>query len=166
MRIAAHWTATRKRGHTNGFLRNFVISSLVFTLAHGVFLGLILITMLADTVNRDDLIAGLQWMVGMQVASLLLDLCNIQRWPFAEVRARTDWMLGRVVVVHLSIIVGMFLYMWMEQPWWFFSVFVTLKALMDISGLLPRWEPKMNKPPTWNASSLHSNAASKTRGNP
>ena len=124
-----------------------MISSLVFTLAHGVFLGLILITMLADTVNRDDLIAGLQWMVGMQVASLLLDLWNIQRWPFDEVRARTDWMLGRVVVVHLSIIVGMFLYMWMEQPWWFFSVFVTLKALMDISGLLPRWEPKMNKPP-------------------
>jgi hypothetical protein len=148
-RIAAHWRATRKRGHGGGFLRSFIVTSLIFTLAHGLFLAIILGTVLEDSVNRDDVWAGLQWMMGTQAASLLLDLWTIGRWPFAEIRTRTDWMLGRVVVVHLSIIFGMFLFMWMEQPWWFFSVFVTLKALMDIGGLLPRWEPKTKKPPAW-----------------
>jgi Family of unknown function (DUF6498) len=146
-RIAAHWTATRKRGHTNGFLRTFVLTSLAFTLAHGVFLFLVLGFLLEGTVSRQDAIAGLQWMLAAQVASLAFDLWNIGDWPFAEVRARTDWMMGRVVMVHLSIVFGMFLFMWLEQPWWFFSIFVGLKAMMDIGSLVPQWQPK--EPPVW-----------------
>ena len=123
-RIAAHWVATRKRGHASGFLKTFLLTSLAFTLAHGVFLFFVLGMLLKDTVNREDVIAGLQWMLAAQVASLVFDMWNIGGWPFAEIRARTDWMMGRVVMVHLSILFGMFLFMWMEQPWWFFSIFI------------------------------------------
>jgi hypothetical protein len=152
-RIAAHWSATRTRGHMNGFLRNFLTVSMMFTLVHGVFLAFILVTQLSDTVHRDDLIAGLQWMLAVQVAALALDLWSIGRWPFAELKKRTDWMLGRVVMVHLSILLGMFLFAWLEQPWWFFSVFVTLKAMLDIGSLLPQWEP--NQPPAWLARTMN-----------
>lgn len=146
-RIAAHWSATRTRGHTGGFLKNFLTISLMFTLVHGLFLALILATQLPDTVSRADLVAGLQWMLGIQIASLVVDLWGIGGWPFAEIRRRTEWMLGRIVMVHLSILFGLFLFFWMGQPWWFFSVFVTLKAMIDVGTLLPQWNPR--KPPEW-----------------
>ena len=146
-RIAAHWSATRTRGHTGGFLRNFLTVSVLFTLVHGIFLGFIVGTQLSETVNRDHLIAGLQWMLVAQVVSLGLALWNIGRWPFAEIRKRTDWMLGRVVMVHLSILFGMFLFLAMDKPWWFFSVFVSLKAMLDIGSIVPPWQPK--EPPAW-----------------
>lgn len=152
-RVAAHWRATRKRGHDKGFLTHFLVVSLGFTVGHGVFLALVLGLILPDSVNRADLVSGVQWMLGVQAASLVLDLWFLGDWPFAEIRARTDWMLGRVVMVHLSILFGMFLYAAMDQPWWFFSVFIGLKTLLDISGLLPRWrQPK--DPPAWLTSSM------------
>jgi len=152
-RIAAHWTATRKRGHAGGFLKTFLLTALAFTLAHGVFLFFVLGVLLKDTVSREDVIAGLQWMLAAQVASLAFDMWHIGGWPFAEIRARTDWMMGRVVMVHLSILFGMFLFMWMEQPWWFFSIFIGLKAMMDIGSLVPQWQPK--EPPAWLVSTMN-----------
>jgi hypothetical protein len=153
-RIAAHWRATRKRGHEQGFLTNFLVVLLGFTVAHGVFLALVLGFLLPGSVNRADLISGVQWVLIAQAASLLLDLWFLRGWPFAEIWVRTDWMFGRVVMVHLSILLGMVLYAAIDQPWWFFSVFVTLKALLDISGLLPRWQPK--EAPAWLASAMDS----------
>ena len=152
-RIAAHWTATHKRGHDDGFLKTFLLTSLAFTLAHGVFLFVILGLMLKETVNREDVIAGLQWMLAAQVASLAFDLWNIGGWPFAEIRVRADWMMGRVILVHVSILFGMFLFMWIGQPWWFFSIFLGLKAMLDISGLVPQWKPK--EPPAWLVSTMN-----------
>jgi hypothetical protein len=146
-RIAAHWTATRKRGHANSFLKTFLVTSLGFTLVHGVFLYFVLGVLLKDTVNREEVLEGLQWMLAAQVTSLAFDLWQIGGWPFAELRARTDWMMSRVIVVHLSILLGMFLFMRMEQPWWFFSIFIGLKAMMDIGTLVPQWQPE--EPPAW-----------------
>jgi hypothetical protein len=148
-RIAAHRTATRKRGHQNGFLSKFLITSLAFTFAHGLFLTFILFAVMEDPVSRGDLVAGIQWMLLAQGASLLIDLWFIGNWPFREVRARVDWMMGRVVVAHLSILFGMFAFMAMGQPWWFFSAFVVFKALMDIAGLLPKWQYQPKTPPAW-----------------
>ena len=152
-RIAAHWTATRKRGHAGGFLKVFLLTTLGFTLVHGVFLFLVLGFLLKDTVNREDVIVGLQWMLAAQVASLVFDFWSIGSWPFAEIRARTDWMMHRVILVHLSILLGMFLFMRMERPWWFFSIFLGLKALMDIGSLVPQWTPK--EPPAWLVKTLN-----------
>jgi len=148
-RIAAHRTATRKRGHLNGFLSKFLITALAFTLAHGLFLTFILFAVMENSVSREDLVAGILWMLLAQGASLLIDLWFVGNWPFREVRARVDWMMGRVVVAHLSILFGMFAFMAMEQPWWFFSAFLVFKALMDIAGLLPRWRYQPKTPPAW-----------------
>ncbi len=146
-RIAMHWRATRTRGHTNGYLRNFLLTALVFTLAHGLFLAMILGSLVPGTVQRQDVITGLQWMGATQLASLAFDAWTIGRWPFAEMRARSDWLLGRVVMVHISILFGMFAFASMGQPWWFFSVFIVLKAMSDFGSILPQWKPK--EPPAW-----------------
>lgn len=148
-RVAAHWQATRTRGHEKGFLRNFLLTSLTFTIAHGVFLSFVLFGLLEDSVNRQELVTGVQWMLCVQVASLLLDLWRIGRWPFAEIRVRTDWMLGRIVGVHLSILFGMFLFASMGQPWWFFSFFVGFKGLMDVGSMLGHWQYKPKTAPKW-----------------
>ena len=123
-RVAAHWAATRKRGHDKGFLRHFLVVPLGLTAAHGVFLALVLGNILPDSVNRADVAAGVQWMLAAQAASLVLNFWFLGNWPFAEIRARTDWMLGRVLMVHR----------------------------LDISSLVPRWQPK--KAPGWLASSM------------
>jgi hypothetical protein len=41
----------------------------------------------------------------------------------------------------------MFLFVGLDQPWWFFSVFVSFKAMLDVGGLLPQWNPQ--EPPAW-----------------
>ena len=89
-----------------------------------MFLALVLGNILPDSVNRADVAAGVQWMLAAQAASLVLNFWFLGNWPFAEIRARTDWMLGRVLMVHR----------------------------LDISSLVPRWQPK--KAPGWLASSM------------
>lgn len=167
-RVAAHWQLTRKRGHERGFLKNFLVTSVAFTLAQGVFLVIILGALLRNTVVLDDVWTGLQWMAGTQVASLALDSWSLGRWPFAELRTRTEWMLGRVVMVHLSIIVGMFVFAAMGTPTSFFGFFLVFKALAEISSIVPQWKPK--KPPAWLARLMNkvpgSPEAKKRRGKP
>ena len=161
-RIAAHWQATRTRGHQGGFLRTFLFTSLAFTLAHGVFLAIVISRLPEGSVVREDVVRGVQWMLAAQAASLMLDLWRIGVWPFAEVRARTEWVLGRVVVVHLSILVGMFLFMAFDRPAWFFTLFLVFKAMMDIGSLLPRWEPK--EPPAFLVHVMNSVPKQKGKG--
>ena len=46
--------------------------------------------------------------------------------------------LGRVVLVHLSIIAGMIAFAIFDEAWTFFAVFAGLKGLSDIAQFLPR----------------------------
>ena len=59
----------------------------------------------------------------------------------------------RVVLVHLSIIAGMFLLAWLERPdafFAFFAFFVGCKVLSDATSLLPRVDPGTpGAPPKW-----------------
>lgn len=148
-RVVIHWRATRTRGHLDGFLRKFLVTALVFSAGQGLLLGLFLTGVLGETITRQDLVVGVQWMIVAQTASLVMDSWTIGRWPFAEIRLRTEWLLGRVVMVHLSILGGVLLFAAAGQPRWFFSTFVVLKALVDIGGLLPRWQYRPDTPPAW-----------------
>ena len=159
-RISAHWRATRTRGHTKGFLKTFLVTSLGFTIGHGVFLAVAL-TLPADAVNRADLESGVLWLGGTQVASLAFDVWGIGGWPFAEIRKRVDWVMGRVVAVHLSILVGMFLLLLYGQPERFFVVFLVFKALIDVGSLVPQWQPR--QPPEWLTKAMNRVPAARRR---
>ena len=67
-----------------------------------------------------------------------VDLWSLDSWPAARVNERADHLLGRVALVHLSIIFGMFLFAWLERPIAFFGFFVGCKLLADLSSFLPK----------------------------
>ena len=159
-RIIATRRASPRRGHfkyqapksagrssQTSFLSGFLVTSLVFSAAHGVFLGLILF-MLAH--NGQDHLAGVAWhqvrngCIGVLVILAIefaVDLPALRRWTFWQVEQIANRSLGRVVVVHLTLVLGMFGAV-MTDASALFGVFIVLKTLNALSMALPQWEPR------------------------
>lgn len=148
-RIVLHRRATRTRGHEGGFLGGFLAASLAFTVVHGVFILAIVFAIMKVEIARGQVASGLRWMLLVQLVTLAVDVVLLRWWPFAEIRKRSDWMLGRVFVVHMAILVGMFLSVGSDSPGAIFGVFVVLKTLLDIGTLVPQWNPP--EAPGWMA---------------
>lgn len=162
LRIAQHRRMTGKRGHYRGqlgveinsgdsqparrssrgktqwrsFLTEYLVGSLVFTFAHGLFLAIILGAFLKSWPAKQDLLYGLAGIAVFQVGGLAFDLLSLREWPFARLKVQVQSAMGRVVLVHLAIIFGMALVFWLEKPGSFFWVFGGLKTLSDIGGLV------------------------------
>ena len=137
-----------KPGDAPTFLQGFLLVSIVFTLGQAIFLGLILWRLLKLPVEWDLLENGAIGVTLFQVAALVVDLRQIRATPFAQLKAVTERALGRVVLVHLSVIGGMALLAWWGEPRAFFGIFVVLKLLADIGGVLPQIQPT-SEPPRW-----------------
>ena len=165
LRIALHRRWTGKRGHNRGqlgvevnagesppaarrklrsgraktqwksFLSEYLTGSLVFTLAHGLFLAIILGAVVKSWPEKEDLLYGLAAMALFQVGGLVFDLFSLREWPFARLKVQVQSAMGRVVLVHVAIIFGMGLVIWLDKPGSFFWVFGGLKTLSDIGGL-------------------------------
>jgi uncharacterized protein DUF6498 len=170
-RIVAHQRWSPRRGHFSyqapnsdrsasrtSFVQGFLVTSLVFSAAHGVFLGAILF--LLDRNGQSDM-AGVDWhQVRIGGASVLIllaidfvvDLPGLRRWSFWQVEQTANRSLGRVVVVHLTLIFGMFAAAFTDFSA-LFGVFVVLKTLNSLSTSLPQWEPAT--PPHWLSRALN-----------
>jgi hypothetical protein len=164
-RIIAHQRLTPRRGHFRyqapnsrrrssqaSFVMGFLITGLVFSAAHGVFLGAILF--LLDRKGQTDL-AGVDWRsVGIGCLLVLVflaidfvaDLSELRQWSFWQIEQTANRSLSRIVVIHLTLIFGMFAAAFTDFSA-LFGVFVVLKTLNALSTTLPQWEPK--KAPTW-----------------
>jgi hypothetical protein len=158
VRIALHRRWTGKRGHFHGqlgvsvggdgsasrkrptqwksFLNEYLVGSLTFTFAHGLFLALILGALLKSWPTRDELVYGLAGIALFQVAGLGFDLLSLREWPFARLKRQVQGAMGRVVLVQFAIIFGMALVVWLDKPRSFFWVFGGLKTLSDVGGLV------------------------------
>ena len=161
VRIALHRRMTGKRGHYRGqlgveinagddpparrpargrtqwrsFLTEYLVGSLVFTFAHGLFLAIILGAFIKSWPAKGDLLYGLAGIALFQAGGLAFDLTSLRDWPFARLKLQVQSAMGRVVLVHLAIIFGMALVFWLEKPGSFFWVFGGLKTLSDVGGL-------------------------------
>ena len=128
----------------------FLGTAIPFTLAHGAFLALLFAMVLELTPDLADLRRAIVLLVVMQGLAFGVDLWTLADWPVAHVNERADHLLGRVVLVHLSIIAGMFLLAWLGRPDAFFAFFVSCKVLSDATSLLPRADPGTpGAPPRW-----------------
>ena len=161
VRIAAHQRLSPRRGHfryeaptpnrkasqSSSFISGFLITSLAFCAAHGIFLGFIVFML-----NRggERHVAHVDWrsvgvgtlvMLAFLAADLVSDLTRIRGWSFLQIEQEANRSLGRVVVVHLTLIFGLFGVALTDAPSALFSVFVALKTLYSLSLLLPQWEP-------------------------
>jgi hypothetical protein len=164
-RIVAHRRWSPRRGHfryqapksdrprsQSSFLQGFLVTSLVFSAAHGIFLGGILFVL--DHNGQGDL-AGVDWrsvklgslcvLIALTV-DLVVDLLSLRKWSFGQIEGTANRSLGRVVVVHLTLVFGMFGAAITDTSA-LFGVFVVLKTLYALSTALPQWEPAT--PPQW-----------------
>jgi len=153
-RIALHRKLTRKRGHwrtgqlgtkvgdkpsTAGLLGEYATMAFVFTLAHGIFVwGFVAIA--ADhsseaiwQFSRMQFMQGAQWMALALFADLLVDAASMRRRSFAWIRSYVDKRMGRVLVMHFVIIIGMGAMMFTESPYAMLYVFIGLKTLWDLA---------------------------------
>jgi hypothetical protein len=174
-RILVHRKLTRKKGHYRDqwehsarrrtrhtlprrpfktFLSGFLLGSLSLTVGLGLFLALLLATVLRGTIDRAAIGNGVLWMAVAQAAAFGWDMFGIREWPFARVRDAANDVMGRVVLIHLGMLVGMFVLAWIGRPPAFFGAFVLMKLAADVVGLLTGRgsEPvPPGQPPAWAA---------------
>ncbi len=141
-----------KRQHKFGsFLSEFLTVSLFFTFVHGVFLAFILFMVGPRAsggngtdlgVDRGDLKTALAAIALLAVLGLAIDLVHVGDRPFAWLRKRSEGVIGRVMLIQMSIILGMVFLAERDEPMAFFSVFLGLKLMADIGAYLPQWDPK------------------------
>ncbi len=117
---------------------HFFTITLVFNLAHGLFLGLVLLLVLKSAPDLAALEQAFFALLVLQGLAFGFDLWTLDQWPLARLTERAGHLLGRVVLVHLSIIAGMIAFAIFDEAWTFFAVFAGLKGLSDVAQFLPR----------------------------
>ena len=124
---------------------NFLSTMLVFTIAHGYFLSVLLLFIMprdqgVSLLRPAELTRGFLSMTGFLVAGFCTDLFGLRERPFDWIKSFADGATGRMIVVHLTVIFGGAAYAFFGQPRAMFAVFVGLKLLLDIAWLWPRQE--------------------------
>jgi len=152
-------SANRHSPQSPSFVAGYLTTSLIFTAAHGLFLGVILL--LLNHNGQGDM-AGIDWrsvgygcliVLAFLCADLLVDLLTLRRWSFWQIEQTAQRGFSRVVVVHLTLIFGLFGIAMTGASSTLFGVFVVLKSLAALSFALPQWEP--SRPPEWLSSFLN-----------
>jgi hypothetical protein len=135
-----------------GYVPGFLVGALGFLLVHGVFLLVLVAVVLPETadggtVDREALRQGVLGTSAFLALGFLVDLVGLRRRPFAWIRSMAEGTFARIVIVHMTIIIGMIAAMLFHRARPLFTVFVGLKLLADISAHVPQWRPK--QAPAW-----------------
>lgn len=158
-RKAGHWKTTRTvttSGRDRGsvrfgettFLKWFLTLMVPFTAAHGVFVAVFALQVFPEVIGPEARLSpeavghGLIAISAFLLASLVLDLPGIGERPFRWVERLSRRAQGRMLVTHLTIIFGAAAMSAFDAPLAFLAVFVGLKALLDLSGVLPEGDPE------------------------
>lgn len=173
--ILRHRRATRKAGHwkagssvtiTSGgrtttrrgtFLQSFLGVMVPFTLGHGVFVAVFVFLVFPQELGPAAGVSGAAVADGLTaigvflLVSLLIDLFGIGERPFQWVERLAQRAQGRMLVTHLTIILGAGAMAVFEAPLGFLVVFVVLKSLLDLGGMLPNRRPQPKAPGAVNA---------------
>lgn len=163
-RIDLHRRLTHKRGHyavkkanqvlINGkpakfdFLGNFLLMTIVFTLAEGIFLT-VLITQLPDDDHIDlpTFLFGLKLIAAFLVAGFVIDLFTIRNRPFFWIHRLSGAIQGRVIAMFFIVYLGMFALIFFNAPRSSVILFMVLKTMIDFSSELP--ESQTGEAPEW-----------------
>lgn len=141
------------QGKPGSFIKGFFFINAVFCAAHGVFIAVILLIL---THNGNAELVGLDWRAAgigclqilvIVVIDFLVDVPYLRRWSFGLLELTANRSFGRMAVVHLALIFGMFVAAVTDSPARLFGVFVVLKTLYALGSALPMYEPAT--PPKW-----------------
>jgi len=154
-----HWNYQAPQGQapqTSGrstYLSAFLVPALAFTFVHGIFLAALGGMMISKNLAPEARIEGEHLLVGLigiavfQGADFFSDLIWLRTRPFAWIERLGQQTLGRVFVIHITIIGGMAAVMFTGANRNFFGVFIFFKTLLNCSLVIPQWQPKT--PPAW-----------------
>lgn len=149
----------RRSSSRSSFVGGFAVVSFAFCAVHGVFLGTILLLL---NLNGRGELAGIDWRtVGFGCLSVLvllavdfaIDLPGLRRWSFRQIEQTADRGFMRIMVVHLTLLIGFVAVAMTDAPDALFGAFVVLKSLAALSVALPQWEPVT--PPAWLSRTLN-----------
>jgi hypothetical protein len=135
------------------FLQGFLVTNLAFTAGHGIFIGALLLVL---THNGNAALVQINWrsvelgclqLLVIAAIDFLADLPYLHGWSFEQLEQTADRTFGRVGVVHIALIVGIFIAAATDTPARVFGVFVVLKSLYSMSTALPHWAPRTS--PRW-----------------
>jgi len=172
-RIALHRKLTRKRGHWRkgqlgtkvndkpsgqGLLGEYALMAFVFTLAHGIFVAAFVFIGRENhpgdvlwAFSAEQFRQGAMWMAAALAAEFLVDAASIRSRSFAWIKAYVGQRMGRVVIMHLAIIFGMWGMMATESPFAVLYVLIGLKTLWDLaaSNASAKADTLPAEPPGW-----------------
>ena len=172
VRIAAHQRWRPSRGHFRhrprggrpaargpGFLSGYLVTTLAFSAAHGLFLAVILV-LLSRTghaqwaaVDWRSAANGCVLVLVLLAVDLAADLPRLAGWSFSGLEQLAVRSIGRVAVVHLTLVCGLFALALTDAPSALFGIFVALRTLYQLSLALPQWEPAT--PPAWLSAAMN-----------
>ena len=134
----------------NNYIAEFARTVGVFTVAHGLVLAFVTAVALKSSPDWTSLAIGMLGVLGFQGVSLAADLVHIGEQPFTWTQELARRYLGRVVIVQLAIIGGVWAAASFDRPTSFFAVFGVLKFVVDLAGWLPRKGTDYPEtPPAW-----------------
>lgn len=144
--------ATTHKVKANGSaLAAFALGAGVLTAGHAIFVGL-LVFLLAPkdgsgfVLLSPDLLKSLG-ILGLTLgAGFLSDLPGISERPYAWIRKMNEWVLGRVVAIHLILLGGMFAIAFFKAPTPILIALVVIKLMADLSSVVPQMKTGQ-KPP-------------------
>ncbi len=150
----------REAGSAGTFLGSFLGTGLVFTAGHGVFLAVLLFQVLPAEGGGSAVLDPVAMGHGLVGVALFLalgfafDLPGLAQRPFRWMQSLADRMMGRVIVVHLTIVLGMAAMEWLGGPIALFAVFVAFKTLVDLATWKQGGEAEAlrslpDEPPRW-----------------
>ncbi|CAG0945788.1 hypothetical protein ANRL1_02571 [Anaerolineae bacterium] len=167
LRIALHRRLTHTRGHARAqlgvtttisgsvshkeqgfgsFFSEFLVGSLIFTLAHGLFLGLVLIVIVRALPDVEQFRTGALAVLAFLLFDFAIDLIRIKQRPFVWIKRLAQVAFGRIVLVHLAIIFGVMLAAYSERGDVFFLPFAFFKLLADLGSILGRRDASQSTP--------------------
>lgn len=124
----------RDLGDGDTYLRQFVGITAIFTVAHGLFvLLLVFLFDVGGPLPWADARAALLWAIAVQVAFLLADLVHLREWTFAQLNEHCGGATIRVLVTQLGLIFGIPAIGLTGSPWGMIGTFLGLRALADAS---------------------------------
>lgn len=126
---------TRRRlGDGNTYLRGFLTTTAIFTVAHGVFVALLVFLFeVAGPLRREDATIALAWAACVQAVFLLLDLPRLAQWSFAKLGEVCGAASIRVLVTQLALILGLPAAGITGSPWGMVGTFIAVRSLADAS---------------------------------
>ncbi|MFO1506739.1 MAG: DUF6498-containing protein [Lysobacterales bacterium] len=175
IRLVVHRNLTRKRGYWRvatlegvtlndqpvkaGIIGGYAMKAFGFTLAHGVFVVVLLVILAQNygdqpiwQVAPRQVLHGAIVVAAMVAVGLVADLATIRWWSFAAMKAFATGQFGRIAVLHLAIIFGMFAMAATGSPFSVVFVLIGLKTLTEVGTALataraPDSGPR--PPPAW-----------------